>query len=122
MIADSIIAYFADEINCETIERLKAAGLKFEVEEAPEQKSDVLAGKTVVVSGNFSVSRDEIKALIVAHGGKASGSVSGKTAYLLAGEKAGPEKLKKAESLGVTIIGEAEFRDLIETKEEGTLF
>ena len=113
VIAESIIAYFADEINCETIERLKAAGLKFEVDEAPEQKSDVLAGKTVVVSGNFSVSRDEIKALIVAHGGKASGSVSGKTAYLLAGEKAGPEKLKKAESLGVEVISEEEFRAMI---------
>lgn len=129
VIADSIIAYFADEINCETIERLKAAGLKFETEAAPELKSDVLAGKTVVISGNFSVSRDEMKALITAHGGKASGSVSGKTAYLLAGEKAGPEKLKKAESLGVTIIGEAEFRTMVgaddvmmETDEQGTLF
>ena len=143
VIADSIIAYFADEMNCETIGRLKTAGLKFEADNAPEQKSDVLAGKTVVVSGNFSVSRDEIKALIVAHGGKAGGSVSGKTAYLLAGEKAGPEKLKKAESLGVAVISEEEFRALIggefpgqagdddrksgddgmiETKEEGTLF
>ncbi|MBQ7899542.1 MAG: NAD-dependent DNA ligase LigA [Bacteroidales bacterium] len=113
VIADSILAFFADEMNCETIDRLKAAGLKFEADEAPEQKSDVLAGKTVVVSGNFSISRDDIKALIVAHGGKAGGSVSGKTAYLLAGEKAGPEKLKKAESLGVKVIGETEFRALI---------
>ena len=70
-----------------------------------------------------------MKALITAHGDKASGSVSGKTAYLLAGEKAGPEKLKKAESLGVTIIGEAEFRTMVgaddvmmETDEQGTLF
>ena len=66
------------------------------------------------ISGNFSISRDDMKALIVAHGGKSSGSVSGKTAYLLAGEKPGPEKIKKAESLGVEIIGEDEFRKMIE--------
>jgi DNA ligase (NAD+) len=67
---------------------------------------------TIVISGNFSISRDEMKALIVAHGGKNSGSVSGRTSYLLAGEKAGPEKLKKAEALGVKIIDESGFRKL----------
>jgi DNA ligase (NAD+) len=66
---------------------------------------------TIVISGNFSISRDDMKALIVANGGKSSGSISGKTTYLLAGEKAGPEKLKKAESLGVKVISEAEFRE-----------
>jgi DNA ligase (NAD+) len=68
---------------------------------------------TIVISGNFSISRDQMKALIVAHGGKNSGSISGKTAFLLAGEKAGPEKLKKAESLGVKIITEKEFMEEI---------
>ena len=113
VIADSIIEYFSDEMNVETIERLKAAGLCFEMAAGPEKLSETLAGKTVVVSGNFTISRDEMKALIVAHGGKCSGSISGKTSYLLAGEKAGPEKLKKAESLGVTVVSEAELREML---------
>jgi DNA ligase (NAD+) len=108
------------------IVRLKDAGLRFEMEEILKGESDILAGKTIVVSGNFSVSRDEIKGLIAAHGGKSSGSISGKTTYLLAGEKAGPEKLKKAEALGVKVIGENEFRNMIGEVsphiEEGTLF
>ena len=126
VIAESIHDFFASEENLEVIARLKAAGLRFEMDEAPEALSDTLAGKTIVISGNFSVSRDDIKALISAHGGKNSGSVSGKTTFLLAGEKAGPEKLKKAESLGVKVIDETEFRRIIgeaatET-EEATLF
>lgn len=114
VIAESIYGFFRDDINLDTVERLKAAGLKFETESAPVKISDRLAGKTIVISGNFSISREDMKALIVAHGGKNSGSVSGKTAYLLAGEKPGPEKIKKAESLGVEIIGEDEFRNMIE--------
>jgi DNA ligase (NAD+) len=113
VIADSVLAFFADGVNSDTIDRLKAAGLKFETEKEAEQLSENLKGKTVVISGNFSISRDEMKALIAAHGGKNSGSVSGKTAFLLAGEKAGPEKLKKAESLGVRIISEKEFMEEI---------
>lgn len=113
VIADSILAYFSDELNIETIERLKAAGLKFEAEAEAQKASDTLAGKTIVISGNFSLPRDEMKALIVSHGGKNSGSISGKTTYLLAGEKAGPEKLKKAESLGIKIISEKDFMDEI---------
>lgn len=113
VIADSIISYFADETNRDTIDRLKAAGLKFESEGKAEQQSELLKGMTIVISGNFSISRDDMKALIVANGGKSSGSISGKTTYLLAGEKAGPEKLKKAESLGVKVISEAEFREEI---------
>ena len=116
VIADSILAYFSDEINCETIQRLKDAGLQFTLETAQQKKSDILAGKTIVISGNFSISRDDMKALIVAHGGKCSGSVSSKTTYLLTGEKAGPEKLKKADSLGVKVISEQEFmRDILHT-------
>ena len=111
VIADSVLAYFADGVNTDTIDRLKAAGLRFEVEKEAEALSEALKGKTIVISGNFSISRDEMKALIVAHGGKNSGSVSGKTAFLLAGEKAGPEKLKKAESLGVRIIDEKTFME-----------
>jgi DNA ligase (NAD+) len=113
VIADSIISYFADEANCDTIDRLKAAGLKFESEAAAEQQSELLKGMTIVISGNFSVSREEMKAMITSNGGKNSGSISGKTTYLLAGEKAGPEKLKKAESLGVKVISEDEFRTLL---------
>lgn len=114
VIAESICAFFRDEANIETIDRLKKAGLKFEVSDAPKKLSSSLEGKTIVISGNFSVSRDDIKALISAHGGKNSGSVSGKTSYLLAGEKPGPEKIKKAESLGVEIIDEQTFREMIE--------
>lgn len=113
VIADSILYYFADETNRDIIDRLKAAGLKFEIEDTAEQQSELLKGMTIVISGNFSISRDDMKALIVANGGKSSGSISGKTTYLLAGEKAGPEKLKKAESLGVKVISEAEFREEI---------
>lgn len=127
VIAESIHDFFAFEDNKVIITRLKDAGLRFETEENLKAESDSLAGMTIVVSGNFSVSRDEIKGLIAAHGGKSSGSISGKTTYLLAGEKAGPEKLKKAEALGVKIIGEDEFRNMIEevsspVVEEGTLF
>ena len=111
VIADSVLAYFADGVNTDTIDRLKAAGLRFEVEKEAEALSESLKGMTIVISGNFSISRDEMKALIAAHGGKNSGSVSGKTAFLLAGEKAGPEKLKKAESLGVRIIDEKTFME-----------
>lgn len=114
VIAESIYDFFRDGMNLDTVERLKAAGLKFETEEGPARLSEKLTGKTIVISGNFNISRDEMKALIIAHGGKNSGSVSGKTAFLLAGEKPGPEKIKKAESLGVEIISEEEFRRVIE--------
>ena len=113
VIADSILNYFADETNRDTIDRLKAAGLKFESEATAQQQSELLKGMTIVISGNFSIPRDDMKALITANGGKNSGSISGKTTYLLAGEKAGPEKLKKAESLGVKVISESEFREEI---------
>ena len=109
VIAESIYEYFSDQTNREVVERLKAAGLQFEMGSAPAKLSSGLQGLTIVISGNFSIPRDEMMALIVAHGGKNSGSISGKTSYLLAGEKAGPEKLKKAEALGVKVISEEEF-------------
>ena len=113
VIAESIYEYFREESNLEIISRLKAAGLKFKVDAPTQKLSSALDGKTIVISGNFSISRDDMKALIVAHGGKNSGSVSGKTSYLLAGEKPGPEKIKKAETLGVEIIDESTFRSII---------
>lgn len=116
VIAESIRQFFDNNANLDIIDRLKAAGLQFQSDKPKEKVSAVLEGKTVVISGNFSIPRDAMKELIVAHGGKSSGSVSGKTTYLLAGEKAGPEKLKKAETLGVKVISENEFMELIGTE------
>ena len=86
--------------------------------------SDVLSGKTIVISGNFSISRDEVKSLIELNGGKNSGSISKKTNFLLAGLKPGPEKIKKANELGVEIIGEDYFMKMIshEYQSEPDLF
>jgi DNA ligase (NAD+) len=126
VIAESIFEYFRDEANIETVARLKESGLKFEMEKGPEKVSATLEGKTIVISGNFSISRDDMKALIVSHGGKNSGSISKKTTYLLAGEKPGLEKIKKAESLGVEIISEQKLMEILsivtESTEEPTLF
>jgi DNA ligase (NAD+) len=113
VIAESVKNFFESSSNLDMIDRLKAAGLRFESDKPKEKASSVLEGTTIVISGNFSISRDAMKELIVSHGGKNSGSVSKKTTYLLAGEKAGPEKLKKAEALGVRIINENDFRTMI---------
>ena len=114
-IAKNIIAYFNDLSNLEIINRLREAGVQMdsqEEEQAPQ--SDILQGKSIVVSGVFSHhSRDEYKAMIEAHGGKNVGSVSKKTSFILAGENMGPEKRKKAESLGVEILTEEQFLELI---------
>ena len=117
IIAESIYSYFRNDENLEIISRLKAAGLNFKADAPQENLSAILEGNTIVISGNFSISRDQMKNLITSHGGKNSGSVSGKTTYLLAGEKAGPEKMKKAESLGVQIIDEATFMNMIGSEE-----
>lgn len=114
VIAQSVYSFFRKPENIAEIEALKAAGLRFEIGEKAAAASDVLAGKSIVISGNFSISRDDMKALIEANGGKNSSSVSGKTDYLLAGEKPGPEKMKKAQELGVKVIDEAEFMTMIE--------
>lgn len=113
IIAESIFSYFRNPDNTDIISRLKTAGLQFEAEKPKEAASSVLTGLTIVISGNFSISRDKMKELIVSNGGKNSGSISGKTSYLLAGEKAGPEKLKKAEALGVKVIDESTFMQMI---------
>ena len=114
IVADSIQAWFASEAGRETVRRLREAGLQMAIaDEARQRLSETLAGKTIVISGNFSISREAMKELIEAHGGKNAGSVSGKTAWLLAGEKAGPEKLKKAEKLGIPVLSETDFYQLI---------
>lgn len=111
-IADNIIAYFADERNREIIRRLQDAGLQMQGE-APEVVSQALAGQSIVISGTFTQhSRDEYKAMIEAHGGKNVGSVSKKTSFILAGENMGPEKLKKAEALGIRLMTEEEFLEI----------
>ena len=118
VIAKSVFEYFRNPENAAELEALKAAGLRFSIEEPAQKASDALAGKSIVISGNFSISRDDMKALIEAHGGKNSSSVSGKTDYLLAGEKPGPEKMKKAEELGVRVISESEFYALVGSPSE----
>ena len=112
-IADSIIGYFADSVNISILERLRTAGLQF-VAEVAEKQSNILEGKNVVVSGKFTLhSRDELKALIELHGGKNQSGVSSNTDFIVAGENMGPAKLQKAEKLGVKILSEQEFIDLI---------
>lgn len=115
-IAQSVVAYFSDAENRQIVERLRAQGLQMEVsEEVLANRSERLKGLTFVISGTFTQhSRDEYKALIEQHGGKNTGSVSGKTSYILAGENMGPAKLEKAAKLGVRIIREDEFLKMIE--------
>lgn len=114
-IAQSVIAYFADERNRTLIARLKEYGLQMSLsEEKMASRSEKLKGLTIVISGTFAKhSRDEYKAMIEQHGGKNSGSVSGKTDYILAGENMGPAKLEKAAKLGVKIMNEDEFLNMI---------
>ena len=113
-IAENIVKYFEDIRNLEILERLRQAGLQFEGEAAEEPQSDKLAGMSIVISGTFTHhSRDEYKAIIEAHGGKNVGSVSKKTSFILAGENMGPEKRKKAEDLGIRLMTEEEFLEMI---------
>ena len=114
-IARSIIAYFADERNRTLVNRLMEYGLQMSVpEEKLANRSEKLKGLSIVISGTFARhSRDEYKAMIEQHGGKNSGSVSGKTDYILAGDNMGPAKLEKAAKLGVKIINEDEFLNMI---------
>lgn len=114
-IAQSVIDFFSNDINKQTIERLKAHGVQMVLEEKESTVvSDVLKGKTIVVSGVFTqVSRDELKQMIEDHGGKNGSSISSKTDYVVAGDKMGPAKLEKANQLGITILTEEEFLTLI---------
>ena len=113
-LADSLLAYFSQQEHMDVIDALEKAGLQMKVDESSKVvESDVLAGMTIVISGNFTISRDDMKALIERHSGKAGSSISGNTAYMVAGEKCGPSKLEKANKLGVKIITEEEFYKLL---------
>ena len=114
-IAESVVQFFSEEKNRETIERLKSYGLQFSLSETQLQnQSDVLQGKAFVVSGVFeTLERNELKKLIEDNGGKVSSSISSKTSYLVAGDKMGPSKRTKAEQLGVPIISEQDFLAMI---------
>lgn len=115
-IAESVIDYFSNERNREVVDRLKSHGLQMELpEEDTNGGNDKLKGLTIVISGTFAKhSRDEYKVMIEHNGGKNSGSVSGKTDFILAGDNMGPAKLEKAAKLGVKIINEEEFLKMIE--------
>lgn len=129
-IAQSVLRYFADSRNVEMLTRLKSYGLQMSLsEEKLQAAGDALQGLSIVISGTFAHhSRDEYKAMIEQHGGKNVGSVSSKTSFILAGDNMGPEKLKKAENLGVKLVNETEFLAMLgDVKEEtqgftGTLF
>lgn len=115
-IAQSVVAYFSDEDNLRFVERLRQYGVQMQItEERLSERTDKLSGATIVISGTFTHhSRDEYKALIEQHGGINTGSVSGKTTYILAGENMGPAKLEKARKLGVRILSEEEFLEMIQ--------
>jgi DNA ligase (NAD+) len=113
-IAVAITEYFADEHNRAIVERLKSAGLKFEIEEK-QRASNALEGKSVVISGKFvGRSRDDMKALVEEHGGRNLAAVSANVDFIVAGENMGPAKRQKAEKLGITILNEEEFMTMIE--------
>lgn len=115
-IAQSIVEYFATPVNRECVERLRAAGVQMAIaDDHAAARTDLLGGKTFVISGVFSRhSRDEYKELIEQNGGKNTGSISKKTDYVLAGENMGPAKLEKAQKLGIPIIDEEEFLRMID--------
>jgi DNA ligase (NAD+) len=112
--AVSITSWFANERNRQLLGKFRQAGLNFAAEKkAADETAVTLAGKTFVITGTLpTMSRSEAKAFIEAHGGKVTGSVSKKTDYLLAGEKAG-SKLTKAQALGVPVIDEAQLREMV---------
>lgn len=116
VMAKSIMAFFHDEKNLQIVERLRGYGLQFALSaEQTVAKSDRLAGQSVVISGVFQHhSRDEYKLIIEQNGGKNVGSISGKTSFILAGDNMGPSKLQKAEKLGIHIVGEEEFLEMIQ--------
>ena len=128
-IAQSVVAYFSDSLNIEMLNRLKEYGLQMSLsEEKLQAHGTALAGLSIVISGTFSKhSRDEYKTMIERNGGKNVGSVSAKTSFILAGDNMGPEKLKKAEKLGVKLVNEDDFLSMISADtqaqtQEGLLF
>lgn len=117
-IAQSIVSFFNDERSRELVNRLKEYGLQMELaQEEQEGGTDLLKDKIIVISGVFNYhSRDEYKALIERHGGKNSGSISAKTSFVLAGDNMGPAKREKAQELGVRLVSESEFLEMINEK------
>ena len=115
VMAKSIVGYFHNEQNRQIVERLRGYGLQFALsEEQTAAQSDRLAGQSIVISGVFAHhSRDEYKLIIEQNGGKNVGSISGKTSFILAGDNMGPSKLQKAEKLGIRIVSEDEFLEMI---------
>jgi DNA ligase (NAD+) len=116
-IAESVVNFFSEPVNMDIIDRLKSYGLQFSLsEEQLENQTELLKGQTFVVSGVFeTISRNELKKMIEDNGGKVASSVSSKTSFLVAGDKMGPSKRTKAESLGVPIISEQEFLQKLES-------
>jgi len=114
-IAHSVVTFFENEKNLQTVGRLRAYGIQLKLSEKDlAGRSDKLSGMTFVVSGVFEmVSRNELKKLIEDNGGRVSGSISGKTSFLVAGDKMGPSKQQKADSLEVPIISEQDFLQMI---------
>lgn len=128
IIARALHDYFEDPKSKAIIDRLRQYGLAMEVAQDDNALiSNVLQGKTFVISGQFSQSREAIKALIEAHGGQVLSAISARLDYLLAGERMGPAKLQKANKLNITLLGEEAFMDMIgetpvKKDEQGTLF
>lgn len=114
-IAQSIVRYFSEISNVEVVNKLREFGIQFELsEDIVSQRTEKLKGLSIVISGTFEKhSRDEYKAMIEQNGGKNSGSISSKTNYILGGDNMGPAKLEKAESLGVPVISEEVFLEMI---------
>lgn len=119
VIARSVYEYLHDPVRLKEIDRLRKAGLRFSAEDSGAALSDSLAGMTVVVSGNFSLSRDRMKEIIAEHGGKVTSSISRNTSFLLAGSKSGPEKLRKCAELGIEIKSEEEFFAMLPSPSKG---
>ena len=116
VIAQSVIRFFSEPKNQAFVQRLKEAGLQMQIsEEQANAQSNLLQGQSIVISGVFKHhSRDEYKAIIEQHGGRNVGSISAKTSFILAGENMGPSKLEKANKLGIRIMNEDEFLEMLE--------
>ncbi len=120
VIAESVIKYFANPINASIVDRLATYGVQMQLSaEQLSDRSDKLAGKSIVISGVFALhSRDEYKSMIENNGGKNVGSISKKTSFILAGDNMGPSKLEKAQSLGIPLVSEQEFLAMIKQEEK----
>jgi DNA ligase (NAD+) len=113
VIADAVLSFFDDEAQQRHLSGLIDSGLQFVGDVESKPQGTALLGKKCVVSGVFSIPRDEVKRLVEQQGGKLAGTVSGSTDYLIAGEKMGPSKREKAERLGVRILSEVEFMEMM---------